>query len=47
MKRITRTLAVGVAAIGLAVGMAVPSNAVELLPGGCHVVFGQVYCQIR
>lgn len=47
MKRITRSLAVGVATIGLAVGMAMPSSAMELLPGGCHVLFGKVYCQIR
>lgn len=47
MKRLTRTLAIGTATIALAVGMSVPASAIELLPGGCHILFGKVYCQIR
>lgn len=47
MKRIVRNLLVGTATVGIAVGMAVPANAVTLLPGGCDVIFGQVYCHIR
>ncbi|WP_181009806.1 hypothetical protein [Ornithinimicrobium sufpigmenti] len=47
MKRIVRTVLVGTATVGIAVGMAMPASAVELLPGGCHILFERVYCQIR
>ncbi|WP_181009865.1 hypothetical protein [Ornithinimicrobium sufpigmenti] len=47
MKRIVRTLLVGTATVGIAVGMAMPSSAVTLLPGGCDIILGQVYCHIR
>lgn len=47
MKRIVRTVLIGTATVGIAVGMSMPASALELLPGGCHVLFGQVYCEIR
>lgn len=48
MKRIIRTVLVGTATVGVAVGMAMPANALPHFPPGvCHVVGDRVFCQLR
>lgn len=47
MKRIIRTVLVGTATVGIAVGMAVPASAMQLLPGGCLQVGDRVFCQLH
>lgn len=47
MKRIVRTVLVGMATVGVAVGVAMPTSAVELTPGGCFVYSAErIVCQI-
>ena len=47
MKRIIRTLLVGTATVGIAVGMAMPASAQDFPPGVCAVMGDRVFCQLR
>ena len=50
MKRIVRTVLVGMATVGIAVGVALPANAVlpGILPGGCIAYDPlQIVCENR
>lgn len=47
MKRIIRAALIGTASIGIAVGVALPSQAWDFHPGGCQTMGDRVICQIR